>query len=242
VLQKTRGIVLHSLKYGDTSLILKIFTEESGLRSFLVKGARSRKSGLRASLFQPLTPLALDVSLKKQGGNFDSIRDAECLLPLQGVNSSITKQAIALFITEVLYKTIEEDHPQPELFEFVIHMLTYLDETTSVPAGFPHYFLVHYSKYLGLFPGGESEATAYFDMREGIFSDEREWHADFMAPEESDALKRLLETPLGELHELNLNAVQRNNLLNALLHYYKIHLLNLREIKSHTILAEVLRS
>ncbi|MCX6190254.1 MAG: DNA repair protein RecO [Bacteroidetes bacterium] len=240
--QKTHGIVLHALKYGDSSLIVKIFTQDFGLKSFMVKGFRSKTSNLRASLFMPLTLLTMDIGTSKTTSNFSVLKEANCHEPLHHLQSDFGKQAIALFMAEVLYKTIADEAAHEDLYYFIEGLLKFLNEAESAPSIFPHYFLVRYSRYLGLFPHDDGELQSpFFDMRDGVFNKHQHLHSDFMMEEESRALKQLLEIPLSKLHELKMGNTLRNNLLVDLLQYYKIHLLNFREIKSHLVLAEVLR-
>ena len=59
---KTRGIVLHTVKYSETSVIAKIYTERFGLVSYIIKGVRSVKSKTKASLLRPLTLLEMEVA------------------------------------------------------------------------------------------------------------------------------------------------------------------------------------
>ncbi len=241
--QKTPGIVLHTLKYGDNSLIVKIFTLNFGLKSFMVKGFRGKKSNLRVSLFVPLTILEMDISSSKTTSAFSVIKEAQCMEPLHNLQSDFGKQVLALFVAEVLYKTIADDAAHNELYQFVAALLKYMNEAEHLPSLFPQFFLVQYSRYLGLFPNENSESKAtYFDLRDGVFNSERKHHTDFMNEEESLLLKHLLNTSIEQLHELKPGNTLRNGLLLELLHYYKIHLLNFREIKSHIILAEVLRA
>src|SRR5690242_5991992 len=103
---KTSGIVLHNLKYGDNSLIVKIFTKEHGLRSFMIKGFRGKKSNMKASLFMPLTILEMDISIKSVASSFNTIKEAQCREPLHDIHVNFGKQSVALFIAEILYKTI----------------------------------------------------------------------------------------------------------------------------------------
>ena len=240
--QKTHGIVIHALKYGDNSLIVKIFTREFGLRTFMIKGFRGKKSSLHASLFMPLTIISMDISSRKVASAFNTIKDASCHDPLHHIQADFGKQAIALFIAEVLYKTIADEAPHEDLYLFIEGVLKYLNDTTALPSLYPQYFLLRYSQYLGLYPNDHGETSApYFDMRDGIFNSNNNMHSDFMTEEESKGLKELLGASISQLHELKMGNNLRNNLLHRLLHYYKIHLLNFREIKSHTVLAEVLR-
>lgn len=241
MLQKTEGIVLHSLKYGDNGLIVKIFTREFGLKSFMVKGFRSRKSSLKASLFIPLTIITMDIDEKKTASAFNSIKEAQCLSPMHHIQSNFSKQATALFIAEVLYKTIADEAAHEDLYEFIESTLKYLNDTPSLPSLFPHFFLVRYSRYLGLYPNENGDSELYFDMRDGVFTSTRNLHSDFFMEEESTALKALLNSDATQIGELKWSNSLRAGLLQGLLNYYRIHLLNFREIRSHLVLSEVLR-
>ncbi len=240
--QKTHGIVLHALKYGDSGLIVKIFTKDFGLKSFMIKGFRSPKSNLSASLFLPFSMLEMDMSHKKTASAFNILKDARCYEPLHNIQRNFSKQAIALFVAEVLYKTIADEAPHEDLYVFIEEILKFMNETESLPAVFPHFFLVRYSRYLGLYPHSNGDASAcYFNLRDGIFNSEINPHPDFLMKDESLALKQLLDVSIDSLPGVKMGNELRNNLLLGLIYYYKIHLLNFREIKSHLILAEVLR-
>lgn len=240
--QKSHGIVLHALKYGDNSLIVKIFTRDFGLKTFMVRGFRGKKSAFSASLFLPLTLIRLDMDSKKTSSAFNTLKDAQCYEPMHSLQTDIGKQAITLFIAEILYKTIVDDEPHADLFEFIEHVLKYINSESTVPAVFPHFFLVNYSRFLGLYPNEYSdESTTYFNLRDGVFGRDKNLHSDFMSEEESEALKLILRADDNSLKDVKISKTQRNNLLVGLLNYYKIHLLNFREIKSHNILAEVMR-
>src|SRR5688572_20193898 len=62
MVHKTKGIVLRSVKFGETSLVVTMFTELFGLQSYLVNGVRtvSRKGSAKANLFQPSSILELE--------------------------------------------------------------------------------------------------------------------------------------------------------------------------------------
>ena len=64
MLQKTQGIVLHTLKYKDTSLIADIYTEVAGRASFMVSIPRSRKAAVKPVLFQPLALVELEADFR----------------------------------------------------------------------------------------------------------------------------------------------------------------------------------
>ena len=143
----------------------------------MVKGFRSRKSSLKASLFIPLTIITMDIDGRKTAAAFNSIKEAQCLSPMHQIQSNFSKQATALFIAEVLYKTIADEAAHEDLYEFIESTLKYLNDTPSLPSLFPHFFLVRYSRYLGLYPNENGDSELYFDMRDGVFTSTRHLHS-----------------------------------------------------------------
>lgn len=239
---KTKGIVLHAVKYGDSSLIVKILTATQGMKSFMIKGARRRNSTLKASLFIPLTILEMDIASRNESAAFLMMKDAQCLHPLHDIHSHTHKQAIAMFVSEVLYKSVPDDYVNAELLDFIESFLIYLNKTTVLPSLLPHYFLIQYSRFLGLYPNLDGLLPdSRFDMRDGVAFSHDPFHADVMQPDETALLHQIIRASFDEIQVMKADSSLRARLLGQLLMYYKIHLIHLRDIKSHIVLAEVLR-
>lgn len=238
----TRGIVFHQTKYSDTSLVVKIFTEETGLGSYIIKGARGPKARIKASLFQPLTLLELVVSLKEKT-DLQHIREARLAHPYQNIHSDIRKSSILLFLNELLYKAIQEETANPELFKFIYEHLIFLDETAENCANFHLSFALHLTRYLGFFPQGEYRGDAtVFDLAEGHFSQVEPLPADgFITGSHCNWFNRLLTTVPTACFALPLPGPLRQDLLEQILRYYRHHLPITGEFKSHIILHEVLQ-
>ena len=109
MLHKTSGIILHTVKYSETSLIVKIYTRDFGLQSYMVTGVRSKKSKNKASLFQPLALVELEVSNTNKG-SLQRISEINILHPYSDIPYNIVKSSIAIFLNEILYKAIKEEH------------------------------------------------------------------------------------------------------------------------------------
>jgi DNA repair protein RecO (recombination protein O) len=123
----TRGIVFRQTKYSDTSLVVRILTEEMGLRSYIIKGARGPKAKIKASLFQPLTLLELIVS-QKEKSDLQHIREARVTYPYQSIHQDIRKSSILLFLDELLYKSIQEEAVNAELTAIFDHLILLIDQ------------------------------------------------------------------------------------------------------------------
>src|SRR5690348_13964376 len=127
MLHKTRGIVFRFTKYGETSIIVNIFTELFGLQGYIVNGVRSKSNKSKIALYQPLTLLDM-VVYNRVNANLNRIKEVKCLQPFQSISMDIKKSAIAIFINEVLNKTLKEESHAQEVFEFLFHTVSTLDE------------------------------------------------------------------------------------------------------------------
>jgi DNA repair protein RecO (recombination protein O) len=247
MLHKSRGIALHTVKFSETSIIAKVYTELFGLQSYLIKGIRKQHSKLKAGLFQPLTLLDLTIYYKETGG-LQSLKEVHNLYPYQSLPFDIMKSSIALFINELIYKSIREEEPNQELFDFLFETCTELDSLKSNITLFPLLFTIKLTRYLGFMPqGANSSREEIFNMKEGIFQEKPPDHKYVLRPPLSGLLKELInpEISSSSYEQLTMKPgletlKSRNDLLVQLLVYYKLHLPDFREIRSHQILHSIL--
>ena len=155
MLHKTRGIVFHSIKYGENGIIVKIFTESSGLQSYIINSVRSKKGKFKSSVFEPLSLVEL-VSEQKENRSLQRLKEIRTQPVFHSIPDDIVKSSILLFLNEVLYKSIQQqghiDHP---LFNFIFNSIQILDLEININPDFHLFFMVHLTKYLGFFPHGE---------------------------------------------------------------------------------------
>lgn len=228
MLHKTRAIVLNYLKYGETSIIVRIYTEALGLQSYIVNGVRSAKSKNKIALFQPLTLLELDVYYREQV-DLHRIKEMKCAEPFASIPFDFRKSGIALFITEVLTKTVKREEENQPLFEFLHHSILLLDHLPKSFSNFPVQFLLKLSPFLGFAPGSAEEL--YSQVHAGGSM------ADFAVEE-----KQLLNALLFEGFESStrLTGEQRKHILQNVLYFYRLHVENFGELKSLSVLQEVM--
>ena len=150
-LKKTKGIVLSYIKYSETSIIVRIFTREFGLKSYIINGARSKSAKSKMAFYQPLTLLDL-VIYDKEGGNLNRISEAKLIMPFQLVPFDFLRSGIAMFMAEVMGKSVFEGFQNEEFFDFLESAIRLLDEKETVLVHFPLVFLWESSKYLGFAP------------------------------------------------------------------------------------------
>lgn len=239
MLDKTEAIVLNSLKYGDTSLIVHLFTEKFGRQSYLIKGALGSKSKLKAALFQPLQMLELEVYLSPKS-ELKKLKEARIAFPLNSLQQHPVKNAVGLFMAELLYRSVREVESNTPLYHFITSSVIQLEGLTHGIANFHLWFMLELTSYLGVAPDFRSVGPpAYFDLTTGMLSTQIPHHDHYVDPTLSQWLISLSNLAGNELDQLALNHLIRNQLLDALLQYYSLHLEGMRSLLSAQVLKEV---
>ncbi|MES2592580.1 MAG: DNA repair protein RecO [Bacteroidota bacterium] len=240
MLHKTSGIILHTTKYSETSLIAKIITPDFGVKSYIVNGVRSKKSKFKATLFQPMTLVEMVVSNTDKAG-LQRISEMNVLYPYTDIPYNIVKSSIALFLNEVVYKAIKEQHSDENMFEYIKNSLQLLDLKHDNCANFHVFFMVELSRYLGFFPEGSfSTDTPVFDLLEGRFVSRLPNHINYLNREQSMLLSELIDSDYSAIQHLKIDRIQRKQLIQALITFYQLHISSFGEIKSYEILEQVI--
>ena len=231
---KTQAIVLQAIKYGDSSLVVKMLTKEEGIQSFMVKGVFGKKSKMKAALFQNMT--LLDVVAEIGNNSLGFIKEITLSHYYKSNSTDIKKITIILFISELLSKSITESETDTLLFEYIYQSMIRLDEAISDYVNFPIEFALNLSKYLGFYPNFDTYSEgSYFNLLDGNF---KKSQSDIYQIDQELSKKFYLLGTLKNFSEISLNNKERRLLLDAIITYYKLHTENIREIKS----VEVLRT
>ncbi len=236
---KSRGIVLHTVKYGDSSMVVYLLTEVGGRRTFMVQGVRSRSGrGSKLALFQPVFPLEFE-GLEAPNRQMDRFREVRAAYALQAIPFDVRKSTMALFMAEVLYRLIRESEANPPLFDFVWESVAALDAIEEGVSNFHLWFLAQLSRLLGFMPGNDYTADAWLDIREGLYVATQPIHDQHMSQEDSRLLNDLMECDVRYLGEIGLNRGQRSRFLSSMLAYFGYHLDAIAAVQSVSILREV---
>jgi DNA repair protein RecO (recombination protein O) len=239
VLHTTRGIVLQTFSYTDSSIIAKIYTELFGLQSYLVNAAHSKRSGTKANLLQPLSLIEC-VVYKKEKKQLQRMKEIKCEYPYTSIPFDVSKRSIALFLDEILYKSIHGEEQDPGLFEFIHSSLLVLDLLNESCANFHLYFMIRLSRYLGFYPSGNfSNEEKYFDLQDGVFKSFEPSHPLYLTPLQSELLSTLMSSSYENIASLKISLAERKSFLEKLITYYELHLDSMRGIKSHKVLEEI---
>ncbi len=233
---KTKAIVINSIKFGDSDLIVTCYTQLKGVKTYLVRGVlKSKKGKLKKSYFQSLTQLQL-VARHNDRGNLNSIKEASISHFYTSIHSDIKKQTIALFLAEMLYHSIKEEEENTYLYNFLETSFLWLD-THDFIANFHILFLINLTKYIGFYPDYKSNETLYFDMLQGKYTHTKTPHT--LSGKKLFLFKSMLGINFDVSHEIKLSGSQRNELLELLITYYKLHIDNFMSPKSLMVLKMV---
>lgn len=248
-LYKTTGIVLKTVKYGDTSLIVAVFTELFGLQSYIISGVRSasKKGSSKASMFQPAAVLQL-VAYHNPFKQLNRIKEFQWQHIYKNIFSSVLKNGVAMFMVEFLGKCLKEPEPNADLFAFVEDSLVHLDESEdAVMANFPLFFAINLCHFFGFeprFSGNESLSAEeiVFDLQEGVFTPELPQHNLYLEKKYALITAELLKVKQpAELAEIRMNGEMRRKILDALEMYYSIHVADFGRLKTLPVLREIMR-
>ncbi len=238
---KARGIVLHTIKYGDSGLVAWILTDVGGRLSYMVQGVRSsRGHGNRAALLQPMFLVEFE-GMESRRAEMHRFRELRSAVTLGSLPFDIRKSTVALFMAETLYRLVREVEANSPLFDFVWNAVCELDGLSSAAgvANFHLWFMAGLSRHLGFSPGNEWAAGWWFDIREGLFTPIEPRHGAIFSRENAAVLGHLMTASACEAAELPLNRTRRVEFLNAMLAYFGYHLDAVRDIRSVDILREV---
>lgn len=232
MLMSTPGLVLHTTPYADSSVVAKVFTRQLGVRSYIIKGVRSRNGRVKQNMLQPLSSLDM-VVYDNHRTNLNHIRE---LSPRhrQSEPDAVTN-AMRFFMTEVLYRALREEEPMQELWDYVEN----LDCSTTpqtINASMPVMFLLRVAHYMGIEPlDNHNNREQYFDLQEGRYV---ATPSEYTLPAHlSTLLHRYLSSADIDTPTLR----ERTDLLNALIAYFQLHLTGFHNFTSHEILHQVLR-
>lgn len=243
---KTEAIVLHSLKYGESRLIVDMFTRAAGRLSFIIPLPKTSKSRLKKQYFQPMTLLDVEFDHHPRV-QLQKVKEARLLSAYASIPFSPEKLSISLFTAEFLYHALRSEQQNEPLFTYISDSMLWLDMATASFANFHLTFLMRLSRFLGFYPNlevrGEErevrEQSLLFDLREGCFTSTVPLHHDFLQPNEAQLIRLMMRMDFPTMHLFQLSRHDRNRITEVLLHYYRIHLPQFPELKSLSVLQEL---
>lgn len=244
MIHTTKAIILRTIKYGETSLVISAYTELFGIQSYIVNGVRisSKKGSGKANLFQPGSILEL-VVYHNDFKNLQRIKEFRWAYLYQHVFSDVIKNSIVLFMVELIQKCVKQPEPNADLFSFMEESLMQVDSCNEkVAANFPLYFAAHLATFFGFqLQDNYSADKNIFDLQEGYFVKEKTEHPYSVEGRLSEVMSDLLKIMQpNELEQLSLNHEIRRAFLNHMQLFYSLHIHDFGQLKSLPVLQEVL--
>ena len=245
MLTKTEAIVLHSLKYGEQRIIVDMFTRQHGRMSFIVSVPKTSKGKLKVQYFQPLTLLEVECDVRPQA-QLQKLRDARLLVPLSSLYTEPSKLSIAFFTAEFLYHALRGEQQGDSLFDYLRNSVEWLDGAVAHYANFHLVLLMRLSRFLGFYPdireNGNDAARLFFDLRAASFCTTPPSHHDFLRPDEAGRIGLLMRMDYPTMHLFRLSRTERGRILEILLLYYRLHLPDFPELRSVSVLRELVEA
>ena len=239
MLTKTLAIVLHSLKYGETRMIVDLFTKTHGRLSFMVSIPKTSKARIKKQLFQPLTLLEVETDIRPKA-QLQKMSDVRLASPFTTIPFHPHKLAITLFIAEFLFYALRSEQRNEPLFDYITNSIQWLDSQTDRFANFHLVFLMRLSRFLGFYPNlDDYQPGDYFDLRESIFCNTPPLHHDVLHPTEAEKLQLMMRMDFPTMHLFRLSHQERDRLLEVAVVYYRLHLPSFPELKSLAVLQQL---
>ena len=239
MLVKTDAIVLHAIKYGETRMIVDVFTRIQGRLSLIVSIPKSPRAKIHKQFFQPLTLLETEVDVRPHV-QLHKLRDVRLSTPFATIPFHPHKLAISLFIAEFLFYALRSEQRNDPLFEYITSSVQWLDSQTDRFANFHLVFLMRLSRFLGFYPNlDDYQAGDCFDLRESVFCATPPLHRDVLLPAEADKLQLMMRMDYPTMHLFQLSHHERDRQLEVAIVYYRLHLPNFPELKSLGVLQEL---
>ena len=233
---KNQAIVLSKLRYRDNDLIVKSYTKERGVVSYLIRNAFNKKNNRTIAYFQPLSQLILEENYR-ENQSLHYIKEIKVKFPYSSLHTNVFKSSIAIFIAEILSISLNEEEQNMALYNYIEAALQWLDTEDSY-SNFHLLFLLNFSKYLGFYPEPSQTPNTIFNLQTGAFETSI-IDKYSISKENNNILNSLLGTNFDGLNQLQLNAKQRRGFLNMLLQYFELHLGYFKKPKSLEVFSQL---
>ena len=237
--EKLRGIVLNTIRYSDKHNIVHIYTDGRGLMSFAVPLGKTPASRMRNAMLMPLSLVDLEAAVRS-GHDLAKMREIRRNYPLATIYSDPVKNAIALFISELLTHVIQEPEGNEYMFRYIEQSVQLLEQLPGQVANFHICFLFHLGAHLGIQPNLESYKKGFwFDMTDGVFVPSAVGGHDLLEPQEAQVIHLLSRMTFNNMGVFRFNREERNRMLDVIISYYRLHNAAIGTLRSPDILKQL---
>lgn len=237
--EKLRGVVLNTIRYSDKHNIVHIYTDGRGLMSFAVPLGKTQAARMRNALLMPLSLVDLEAGVRP-GRDLAVLREIHRNFPLATIYSDPVKNAISLFISELLAHVIQEPEGNDPLFRYIEQAVQLLEQLPGHVANFHICFLYHLGAHLGIQPNVESHHDGYwFDMTDGVFVPTPVSGHMNLQPGEAQVIHLLSRMTFSNMAVFRFNREERNRVLDVIISYYRLHNAAIGTLRSPDILKQL---
>jgi len=234
----SKAIILHSVKYSDNSLIVTMLTRKYGRTSFIFRKAKSAKNSNRSAFLQPLNLVEI-TAYHNPKKNIQNLKELRISTLYNNIFQSAEKITVALFISEIINKSLRQTEKDENLFDFIENSLIFLDRTDKKIANYHLLFLMKMTKFLGFEPSTNYMRYNYFDQINGEFVQKNPLHEHYLRDAEVVLFNSLIDKQFEQMEELSFSRQSRNETLENILNFYRIHIPDFPQIKSLEVLKSV---
>lgn len=239
MLTKTSAVVLRALKYGESQVIVDMFTESHGRLSFIQRIQKTSRAKIKKQLFQPLTLLDIEFDFRANT-RLQRIKDASLSWPFASIPFDAFKLSIALFVAEFTYHCTRAEQRNGPMFRYIANSVMWLDSRTADYSNFHIVYMMRLSRFIGFLPNlDHGPADTYFDLRNGCFSPSAPAHPDFLQPAEAEKIGLLMRMGYETMHLFAFSRHERNRCVEAVIRYYRLHIPDFPEMKSLAVLRDL---
>ena len=235
-----RAIVLSVVKYGESSLVVNAFTEEHGRRGYVCSAPKVRRGASVSSALLPLAYVSF-VASSRPHASLRRMRDVHLVSPFVSLPFNPLRRSVAMFIAELLVRTLPDEVPDPELFDFLVSSISAFDAgLVKGEANFHLFVMMRLSAYLGFAPDVRRDSAPLFDMQAGAWTSSIPVHSFVVSGRMADAWHALSQVELDGLNSLSLSRADRHELIDLLSQYFRLHHPRFSELRSHEVFKQLM--
>lgn len=237
--EKLRGVVLNTIRYSDKHNIVHIYTDGHGLMSFAVPLGKTHAARMRSALLMPLSLIDLE-AVQRSGRDLAMLREVQRNYPLATIYSDPVKNAIALFISELLTHVIQEPEGNEPMFRYIEQSVQLLEQLPDQVANFHICFLYHLGGHLGIQPNLDNyRKGCWFDMTDGVFVPAAVRGHAMLQPQEAQVIHLLSRMTFSNMGVFRFSRDERNRMLDVIISYYRLHNAAIGTLRSPDILKQL---
>ena len=235
-----KGIVLRTVRYDDKSFITHLYTASRGHVAFMVNVSRSKRSGVSARLFQPLSFLSFQWDVKPTA-TLHRMKEVRLLLALQDIPYNPLKRSVAMLLAEFLSYALSNEAENSNLYIYIEHSIRWFDAAPEGYANFHLVFLLKLARFLGFAPNDEGYSEdSLFDLLRGRFTTKGVPSDDLLSVADASLLYRLSNVTYATMGSVAMNRHDRVRLVRYLARYFAVHIPAFPAIHSLEVLQEIM--